>query len=254
MDRDRTSLAQSRPTRSANTSARNRPGFTLIELLVVIAIIAILAAILFPVFANAKRRGLTITCGSNLQQIAKAVVMYTNDHNGFVPRVVDLYGNGNPNPNAVNSAWLTTSGPYRDLESYIKSAKIFQCPGPQCDLCYQNGKRLEVDYRFNEQLNFSYSPGKRYMIKKFDQCTYPNRFYIVSDRHSRHHYERNAAGQNDWVMVMVMADGHLALNVKPYNVAFQDSRPAGAAGKYKYDHWDFPSCHADDAKYMTQYY
>ncbi len=131
MDRDRTSLAQSRPTHSANTSARNRLGFTLIELLVVIAIIAILAAILFPVFANAKRRGLTITCGSNLQQIAKAVVMYTNDHNGFVPRVVDLYGNGNPNPNAVNSAWLTTSGPYRDLESYIKSAKIFQCPGPQ---------------------------------------------------------------------------------------------------------------------------
>ena len=64
---------------------RSRLGFTLIELLVVIAIIAILAAILFPVFARAKKQGQKSSCGSNLKQIYNAVVMYANDR-GALPR------------------------------------------------------------------------------------------------------------------------------------------------------------------------
>ena len=53
------------------------PGFTLIELLIVIAIIAILAAMLFPVFARAREKARTISCTSNLKQLMMAVEMYT---------------------------------------------------------------------------------------------------------------------------------------------------------------------------------
>lgn len=62
-----------------------RRGFTLIELLVVIAIIAILAAILFPVFARARAKAHATTCVSNLKQIAMAIRMYADNNDGYGP-------------------------------------------------------------------------------------------------------------------------------------------------------------------------
>src|SRR5207245_8131299 len=59
--------------------------FTLIELLVVIAIIAILAAILFPVFAQAREKGRSAACLSNLKQIGQAGVMYSQDYDSWTP-------------------------------------------------------------------------------------------------------------------------------------------------------------------------
>ncbi len=64
---------------------KRRHGFTLIELLVVIAIIAILAAILFPVFASARRKAYQATCQSNLKQIAVAIIMYADDNDDAGP-------------------------------------------------------------------------------------------------------------------------------------------------------------------------
>lgn len=62
---------------------KKRTGFTLIELLVVIAIIAILAAILFPVFAKAREKGRQASCQSNLKQLGMAVVMYVQDYEAY---------------------------------------------------------------------------------------------------------------------------------------------------------------------------
>jgi prepilin-type N-terminal cleavage/methylation domain-containing protein len=62
-----------------------RKGFTLIELLVVIAIIAILAAILFPVFAQARDKARQTTCTSNTKQTALAFMMYINDYDETFP-------------------------------------------------------------------------------------------------------------------------------------------------------------------------
>jgi prepilin-type N-terminal cleavage/methylation domain-containing protein len=64
---------------------RTSPAFTLIELLVVIAIIAILAAILFPVFAQAREKGRQAACLSNTKQIALALSMYTQDFDETTP-------------------------------------------------------------------------------------------------------------------------------------------------------------------------
>ncbi len=79
-----------------------RKGFTLIELLVVIAIIAILAAILFPVFAKAREKGRQASCQSNLKQLGLAFAQYATDYDGLLPplaimnnagQLVTLWGN-----------------------------------------------------------------------------------------------------------------------------------------------------------------
>src|ERR1035437_2508973 len=62
-----------------------RKGFTLIELLVVIAIIAILAAILFPVFSRARAKALQTSCLANIKQLALATMMYAADHKDMLP-------------------------------------------------------------------------------------------------------------------------------------------------------------------------
>ncbi len=66
-----------------------RRGFTLIELLVVIAIIAILAAILFPVFARAREKARQASCLSNLKQLGLAMLMYVQDYDGVFPYIHD---------------------------------------------------------------------------------------------------------------------------------------------------------------------
>lgn len=69
-----------------------RRGFTLIELLVVIAIIAILAAILFPVFAKAREKARQTACTNNQRQIVTAVQMYTQDHDEMLPEAAEVWG------------------------------------------------------------------------------------------------------------------------------------------------------------------
>ncbi|MBC7806023.1 MAG: prepilin-type N-terminal cleavage/methylation domain-containing protein, partial [Akkermansiaceae bacterium] len=67
------------------STLRSRSAFTLIELLVVIAIIAILAAILFPVFAQAREKARSASCLSNLKQMGTALIMYSQDYDGGFP-------------------------------------------------------------------------------------------------------------------------------------------------------------------------
>jgi prepilin-type N-terminal cleavage/methylation domain-containing protein/prepilin-type processing-associated H-X9-DG protein len=88
--------------------------FTLIELLVVIAIIAILAAILFPVFGRARENARRSTCQSNLKQIGLGILQYVQDFDERFPRIAS---------NGTESAgWADRIGPY------LKSSQIFKCP------------------------------------------------------------------------------------------------------------------------------
>src|SRR5438094_51203 len=81
-----------RISRANGLRRQRRSGFTLIELLVVIAIIAILAAILFPVFAQARARARQASCASNLSQIARAGMMYVQDNDERFPSCYTLLG------------------------------------------------------------------------------------------------------------------------------------------------------------------
>lgn len=91
--------------------------FTLIELLVVIAIIAILAAILFPVFARAREQARKATCQSNLKQIANAAVMYAQDYDQ------QLLPMGTMTPAPRGMIWWSGL-----IQPYLKNEAVFFCP------------------------------------------------------------------------------------------------------------------------------
>jgi len=104
-----------------------RRGFTLIELLVVIAIIAILAAILFPVFAQAREKARQITCVSNMKQLALAILMYNTDNDQRYPAGADFGDPGTTNQPQFNNQnafahWGSAILPY------IKSTGVYACP------------------------------------------------------------------------------------------------------------------------------
>ena len=132
-----------------------KKGFTLIELLVVIAIIAILAAILFPVFAQAREKARASNCLSNCKQLATALQLYVDDYDETVPIVFNttvdttnvessypckqasgfkMYGLGN----ADGQPWS-----WRDMIfPYVKNIGIFVCPSGMKGVCgygYNNG-------------------------------------------------------------------------------------------------------------------
>ena len=96
---------------------RGQPAFTLIELLIVIAIIAILAGILFPVFAQARAKARQTTCASNLRQIGMAIAMYRDDWGYYVPAILG------------HSTWMEVDhGKQGLIDPYLRNEGVRQCP------------------------------------------------------------------------------------------------------------------------------
>lgn len=101
--------------RHRTSSRSSRHAFTLVEMLVVLVIIGILAAILLPVFSQAREGARRTACASNLRQIGQALAMYVQDNNRFYPSVrLDYPRDCSP--------WV--DGIYR----YVKSTEVFECP------------------------------------------------------------------------------------------------------------------------------
>jgi prepilin-type N-terminal cleavage/methylation domain-containing protein/prepilin-type processing-associated H-X9-DG protein len=125
------------------TQKTSRSAFTLIELLVVIAIISILAAILFPVFAQAREKARAIACMSNMRQIGLAVQMYVGDNNDQLfnranwaySRAGDIPYQGTYRANA----W------WNQMMPYIKSVNVFRCPDDPSPTMAQDSADNSVD-------------------------------------------------------------------------------------------------------------
>ena len=119
---------------------RRRHGFTLIELLVVIAIIAILAAILFPVFQKVRENARRTACLSNVKQLGLAFVQYNQDADEKFPSgVVDAGGGSN------GSGWAG------EIYPYVKSTGVYKCPDDSAPQSVVGGVTLyPISYAFNK--------------------------------------------------------------------------------------------------------
>lgn len=122
-------------------------GFTLIELLVVIAIIAILAAILFPVFGRARENARRSSCQSNLKQMGLGVLQYIQDYDEITPASI-YFG---PTPTNYRSNWVRVTDPY------VKSTQLYICPSDKNEVAYVanttywGGPPRRVSYGYNNQ-------------------------------------------------------------------------------------------------------
>jgi len=136
-----------------NLLCRSKNGFTLIELLVVIAIIAILAAILFPVFARARENARRSSCMSNLKQVGLGMMMYTQDYDEHLPGRNTMTGHGvgyNCSSGTAGCVLLydiINNRPYM-LEPYVKNRQIFICPSRDA----ANNSPTRGDYGENTSL------------------------------------------------------------------------------------------------------
>ena len=133
-----------------------RRGFTLIELLVVIAIIAILAAILFPVFARAREKARQSSCLSNQKQIMLAILSYVQDYDETFP---PYRWNQDP-PQSVwidrdNSSAMNRHFWAQCIEPYLMNLEIMFCPSAAWDIGTMSGGKRYLNYAYNGHLHRS---------------------------------------------------------------------------------------------------
>lgn len=165
--------------------SRRKRGFTLIELLVVIAIIAILAAILFPVFAQAREKARQAACFSNMKNLGLAVTMYVQDYDESFP-MWHWARRTQPQP----LIW------YHAIKPYTKNLGIFVCPsdkrrildpgwGPQATWPELNSKwTAHISYGYNEPLlngNDSGTQKEKGGPTRLAMIPEPAAYYVIGD-------------------------------------------------------------------------
>ena len=142
-----------------------RQGFTLIELLVVIAIIAILAAILFPVFARARAKGRDAVCVSNLKQLDLMMEMYVQDNDELFP--------WQSNTNEIEDWW------YQRVMPYVRNKQVFVCPNDFRTVDEMSNVGYIIDPAQRWPLSYGYN-GLLYHYALADASQY-NNLVILAD-------------------------------------------------------------------------
>ena len=148
-------------------------GFTLIELLVVIAIIAILAAILFPVFAKAREKARQTSCLSNEKQLGLGFMQYSQDYDDTLPCGTQLSFGGN-----LGAGWAG------EIYSYVKSTGVYHCPDdPTAGDATVNPPIFPISYAYNANIpnTFNVRNGLPPTLGKLSSFTSPAKTVLISE-------------------------------------------------------------------------
>ncbi len=208
---------------------RKSKGFTLIELLVVIAIIAILAAILFPVFAKAREKARQSSCLSNVKQLSLGVLQYAQDYDETLPYLYLLAGSAITYPGGGSTAgimWMPMIYPY------VKNIQVYSCPS--WSWVWNGNYSGRQAYSINDNIDgvnmarFTAPAELIMMADNYDECNsmsyrlYPNPYLdtcgyraILPDRHNE--------GIN-----FALADGH----TKWYKITYKSHAVPGLSWTY----------------------
>jgi prepilin-type N-terminal cleavage/methylation domain-containing protein len=175
------------------TATRLR-GWTLIELLVVIGIVALLAALLFPVFMTTRGEAREISCVSQLRQIGLAIRMYAQEHDELYPYAVD------PTDRYTPQIWddfpyYQVMIPYmpmlhETLQPYIRSASIFRCPSDTgYDVEDFNGTPLDASPSSFEKFGTSYSYRTEISFRRMGEASFqqPSQVNVLFDAAGKWH-------------------------------------------------------------------
>lgn len=236
-----------------NPSPTNRKAFTLIELLVVIAIIAILAAILFPVFGRARENARRSSCQSNLKQIGLGIMQYTQDYDETMP--------------GVSLATATTTRWEDAVQPYVKSRQLFVCPsntsttfftgttGTWLNHYLGNGNNnlaasAGSGFNFRRPMDATDPSGSAYVTTTLSAIQAPAQCILVSEnqgnRNSSNLYSISTSGGMDFTNHLtttnfLFADGHVkamkpaatfrgGVNMWAVDPASTDSQLSGSGG------------------------
>jgi prepilin-type N-terminal cleavage/methylation domain-containing protein/prepilin-type processing-associated H-X9-DG protein len=204
------------------TSPRNRSVFTLIELLVVIAIIAILAAMLLPALSQAREKARSITCTSNLKQLALAAIMYADDNVEYLPGV-DVGGTNSAEPSYLSTRvaigapssfnYLSGSGYGNSWPeytyNYAGNAEIYRCPSTTYN-CYGIAYGMPAGCGASSAGTIFQYPRKQGTIKNPAACMLISEkgaggghMYILSNQYYAMRDSHNSGGN------IASADGHV---------------------------------------------
>ncbi len=198
--------------RSKQGAIRERTAFTLIELLVVIAIIAILASILFPVFARARENARRASCMSNLKQLGLGMMMYVQDYDGHYSGAGWAAGEALPCPSG--SGTCSSSWPVR-IYPYVKSVQVFNCPSDTRTWTGSNTGTSDISYGYNlnlvSQTDSSVDKPSQTIMMADTQgdvtyALYQNNYYgtttrEISDRHLNGSVLNFADGHAKWMHI-----------------------------------------------------
>ncbi|MFP3903870.1 MAG: DUF1559 domain-containing protein [Armatimonadota bacterium] len=186
-----------------------RRGFTLIELLVVIAIIAILAAILFPVFARAREKARQTNCLSNLKQLGLALKMYAQDYDERHVRYMRVEDPGYDD--GLNVGGHTA---HSSLLPYVKNVQIFHCPSQEpVGVLNWNNWGYDIKTYTTYGFNWYYYLADPYMTERFNGDD-PSRVAAMTEWDASYHTVYWPWIHNDGLFLhndgqnVVFGDGH----------------------------------------------